>query len=65
MKGARRGGAYVSPKHANFIINDGTATAADIEGLIEEVRARVLETSGLRLEHEVKIVGEPAPGVSP
>jgi UDP-N-acetylmuramate dehydrogenase len=64
MKGARRGGAYVSPKHANFIINDGTATAADIEGLIEEVRARVLDSAGVRLEHEVKIVGEPAAGAS-
>jgi UDP-N-acetylmuramate dehydrogenase len=61
MKGARRGGAYVSPKHANFIINDGTASAADIEGLMEDVRARVLETSGLRLEHEVRIVGDPIP----
>jgi UDP-N-acetylmuramate dehydrogenase len=64
MKGARRGGAYVSPKHANFIINDGSASAADIEGLIEEVRARVSETAGVRLEHEVKIVGEPAPGAA-
>jgi UDP-N-acetylmuramate dehydrogenase len=63
MKGARRGGAYVSPKHANFIINDGTASAADIEGLIEDVRSRVLEKTGVALEHEVKIVGEPAPGV--
>jgi len=61
MKGARRGGAYVSPKHANFIINDGTASAADIEGLMEEVRARVLATAGVRLEHEVRIVGEVGP----
>lgn len=58
MKGARRGGAYVSPKHANFIINDGTATAADIEGLMDDVRTRVLEMAGIRLEHEVRIVGE-------
>jgi UDP-N-acetylmuramate dehydrogenase len=58
MKGARRGGAYVSPKHANFIINDGTATAADIEGLMEDVRARVFATAGIMLEHEVRIVGE-------
>ncbi len=58
MKGARRGGAYVSPKHANFIINDGSASAADIEGLMEEIRARVLATAGIRLEHEVRIVGE-------
>ncbi len=61
MKGARRGGAYVSPKHANFIINDGTASAADIEGLMEDVRARVLATAGIRLDHEVRIVGEAAP----
>ena len=58
MKGARRGGAYVSPKHANFIINDGAATAADIEGLMEDIRARVLTMAGVRLEHEVRIVGE-------
>jgi UDP-N-acetylmuramate dehydrogenase len=61
MKGVRRGGAYVSPKHANFIINDGTASAADIEGLMEDVRARVLATAGIRLEHEVRIVGEADP----
>ncbi len=61
MKGARRGGAYVSQKHANFIINDGSASAADIEGLMEAVRARVLETSGQRLDHEVRIVGNADP----
>lgn len=65
LKGARRGGAYVSPKHANFIINDGTASAADIEGLIEDVRARVEQTAGIQLEHEVKIVGESTPGATP
>ncbi|MCC7122766.1 MAG: UDP-N-acetylmuramate dehydrogenase [Gammaproteobacteria bacterium] len=58
LKGARRGGAGVSTKHANFIINDGTASAADIEALIDEIRARVLATAGIRLEHEVRIVGE-------
>lgn len=61
MKGARCGGAHVSTKHANFIINDGTASAADIEHLMEAVRARVLATAGIRLEHEVRIVGEAAP----
>lgn len=61
LKGMRRGGAYVSPKHANFLINDGTASAADIEGLMEDVRARVLATAGVRLEHEVRIVGEVQP----
>lgn len=58
MKGMRRGGAYVSPKHANFLINDGTATAADIEGLMEDIRARVFAMTGIRLEHEVRVVGE-------
>ena len=61
MKGVRRGGAYVSPKHANFIINDGAASAADIEGLLEDVRARVQATAGIRLEHEVRIVGDAEP----
>jgi UDP-N-acetylmuramate dehydrogenase len=58
LKGARIGGAVVSEKHANFIINDGDATAADIEQLIERVRAEVEKTSGVRLELEVRVVGE-------
>jgi UDP-N-acetylmuramate dehydrogenase len=58
LKGARMGGAQVSPKHANFIINTGGATAADIEALIQHVRATVLARSGLRLETEVQFVGE-------
>ena len=62
LKGARRGGAYVSPKHANFIINDGSATAADIEGLMEEVRATVEARFGIALESEVRVLGRP--GVS-
>jgi UDP-N-acetylmuramate dehydrogenase len=60
QKGRRIGGATVSEKHANFIINSGSATAADIEALINEVRAAVERTSGIRLELEVRIVGEPA-----
>ena len=60
-KGARRGGAYVSPKHANFIINDGTASAADIEGLMLEVQQAVAAHSGQRLESEVRILGEALP----
>ena len=60
LKGLRRGGAMVSAKHANFILNCGDATAADIENLIGEVRAAVEQTSGVRLELEVRIVGEPA-----
>ena len=60
LKGARIGGAVVSEKHANFIINDGGATAADIEQLIERVRAGVEKASGARLELEVRVVGEAA-----
>jgi UDP-N-acetylmuramate dehydrogenase len=59
LKGARIGGAVVSEKHANFIVNDGDATAADIEQLIERVRAEVEKASGVRLELEVRVVGEP------
>jgi len=57
MRGARRGGAQVSEKHCNFLINTGDATAADIEGLGEEVRAAVLKTSGVDLHWEIKRVG--------
>ena len=65
LKGTRIGGAVVSDKHANFIVNDGSATAADIEALIEQVRARVAERTGVTLVPEVRIVGEPAtPGPS-
>jgi UDP-N-acetylmuramate dehydrogenase len=59
LKGHRRGGAMVSDKHANFILNLGSATAADIEGLINEVRAAVERTSGVELELEVRVIGEP------
>ena len=58
LKGARCGGAIVSEKHANFIINDGSATAADIEALIDRVRTHVLEQTGVELEPEVRIIGE-------
>ncbi len=58
LKGACVGGACVSPKHANFIINTGGATAADIEALIEQVAATVLERHGVVLQREVHIVGE-------
>lgn len=61
LKGLRHGGAMVSDKHANFILNLGQATAADIEALIEEVRAAVERKSGVRLELEVRVVGEPLP----
>lgn len=58
LKGLRIGGAAVSDKHANFIVNDGTATAADIESLIREIRSRVRQATGLDLVPEVRIVGE-------
>lgn len=58
LKGLKEGGAYVSEKHANFIINDGNATAKQIETLIESVAQRVYEKHGVHLEREVLIVGE-------
>ncbi len=57
LKGKRIGGAQVSEKHANFIVNTGDATAADIEDLIDEVRATVLRQTGIELHPEVRIVG--------
>ena len=59
LKGHRIGGARVSPKHANFIVNDGSATSTDIEALIDHVAATVLRDHGVRLVREVRIVGEP------
>ena len=58
LKGHRIGGAEVSEKHANFIINRDRASATDIEELIEYVRETVLEVHGVELTHEVRIVGE-------
>lgn len=58
LKGHRIGGAEVSPKHANFIINSDNATATDVEELIEHVRHTVIEQHGIELQHEVRIVGE-------
>jgi len=59
-RGLRVGGAQVSEMHCNFLINEGDATAEDIETLGETVRARVLETSGISLDWEIKRVGTPA-----
>ncbi|NOD28804.1 MULTISPECIES: UDP-N-acetylmuramate dehydrogenase [Ruegeria] len=59
MRGATLGGAQMSPKHSNFLINTGLATAADLEGLGEEVRKKVYETSGITLEWEIMRVGDP------
>jgi len=58
LKGLRRGGAQVSEKHANFIVNNAAASAADIEGLLLQVQAAVERVHGVRLEPEVRIVGE-------
>jgi len=62
MRGARRGGAVMNEKHANFLTNAGGATAADLEALGEEVRKKVLQQSGLSLEWEIMRVGEPKAG---
>jgi UDP-N-acetylmuramate dehydrogenase len=58
-RGLVRGGAMVSPQHANFLINTGTATAADLECLGEEVRRRVYDVSGILLDWEIERLGQP------
>ena len=57
-RGLKVGGAQVSPKHCNFLINTGDATAADLEALGELVRRRVLETQGVELRWEVRRIGQ-------
>ena len=57
LKGHRRGGARISPVHANFIENAGGATSADAVALMAEARRRVLERFGVVLEHEVRFLG--------
>ena len=61
MRGATRGGAVMSTMHSNFLTNAGGATAADLEGLGEDVRKKVYETSGITLQWEIMRVGEPSP----
>ncbi|MCC7410239.1 MAG: UDP-N-acetylmuramate dehydrogenase [Gammaproteobacteria bacterium] len=61
LKGYRLGGCQVSTKHANFIVNDGGASATDIEALINAVREAVRSRFGVDLEPEVRIVGERQP----
>jgi UDP-N-acetylmuramate dehydrogenase len=61
-RGLMIGGAQMSPMHCNFMINTGSATGYDLEFLGETVRARVLEHSGIRLEWEIKRIGEFRPG---
>ena len=58
LKGRAVGGASVSSKHANFILNDGNASASDIESLIQIVRDTVAREHGVTLHTEVRIVGE-------
>ncbi|HEY3146283.1 MAG TPA: UDP-N-acetylmuramate dehydrogenase [Dongiaceae bacterium] len=59
-RGLRKGGAVVSDKHCNFLINTGDATAAEIEALGEEVRRRVRDRSGIELTWEIKRIGRPS-----
>lgn len=59
LRGFKHGGAQVSEKHANFLINTGNATASDIEGLGELVREKVYAHSGVQLEWEIKRIGRP------
>lgn len=58
LKGFKIGGAMVSPKHANFIVNTGNATAADIEAVIIEVSKTVKEKTGVELVKEVRVIGD-------
>jgi UDP-N-acetylmuramate dehydrogenase len=60
-RGLTLGRAQMSPMHANFLVNTGGATAADLENLGEMVRSKVLETTGVQLEWEVRRIGIPAP----
>jgi UDP-N-acetylmuramate dehydrogenase len=58
LKGTQVGGAMVSPRHANFIVNTGDATAADVRGLAEQVREAVRRERGIELHYEVEFVGD-------
>lgn len=59
MRGAELGGARMSAQHANFLLNSGGATAAELENLGEQVRKKVLETTGITLEWEIMRIGRP------
>jgi UDP-N-acetylmuramate dehydrogenase len=65
LKGARRGGAQISEKHANFIVNLGDATAADVVELIALARNTVLSATGIELHPEVRLVGTFRPPLPP
>lgn len=58
LKGEKVGGAQVSTKHANFIVNTGRASASDVLALIRLVQERVKKASGVELQLELKVVGE-------
>ena len=58
LRGARLGGAQMSPKHPNFLVNTGEATATDLEKLGEQVRKTVYDKSGISLEWEIMRIGE-------
>ena len=64
-RGLKVGGAQVSPKHCNFLINTGDATAADLEALGELVRAQVVATQGVDLRWEVRRIGRIKPPLPP
>ena len=57
LKGVRVGGAQVSEVHANFIVNTGGATAADVVGLVQTIRDAVRESNGIELRPEVRFLG--------
>ena len=58
LKGERRGGARISPVHANFIVNEGGATARDVVALIDEARRRVRDAFGIELREEIVRLGD-------
>jgi len=58
LKGARVGDAQVSEKHANFIVNRGNASAKDVLALIQKVRGQVARKTGVKLDLELKVVGQ-------
>jgi len=62
LKGLRRGGAQISEKHGNFILNLGGATAADVLWLAERAGAEVMAKTGVALELEIQVVGSPIAG---
>ena len=52
------GGAYISEKHCNFFVNEGNAKSQDLENLIYQVKSKVLDKTGIKLELELEIIGE-------